>query len=130
MPSLISNLTSNPKRLLLIDGIGAIISAVLLALVLGQHVAVFGMPQQVLYKLAAMAGVFAVYSLSCHALLRSGFKPYLRTIAFANLLYCCITLVLMFVYFQELTIYGIIYFINEKIVVGSLAYIELRAAKE
>ncbi len=129
MTNLTSTLTANPKRIFLIDGIGAIVTALLLSLLLGQHVDVFGMPQHVLYKLAILATAFAVYSLSCHFLLRGNYKPYLLIIAAANLLYCCITLVLLFVFYQQLTILGMLYFIFEKIIVGSMVYVELKAAK-
>jgi hypothetical protein len=129
LQNLISTLTTNPKSIFLIDGVGAIVSALLLSVLLGQNVAVFGIPQAVLYKLAALASVFALYSLCCYFFLLGNYKPYLRIIAFANLLYCTITLVLVFVFYQQLTLFGILYFINEKIVVGSLVYLELKASR-
>lgn len=127
---IVSALSLTPRRLFLIDGIGAIISALLLSILLGQNFEFFGMPQEVLYKLAALAGIFAIYSISCHLLLRSIYKPFLLIIAIANLLYCCITLVLMYKFFHELTVTGILYFIAEKIAVCSIVYIEFIAIKK
>lgn len=125
-----STISLSPQRLFLIDGIGAIISALLLSILLGQNFEFFGMPQEVLYKLAALAGIFAIYSISCYLLLRSTYKPFLLIIAIANLLYCCITLVLMYKFFYQLTVAGVLYFVAEKIIVCCIVYIEFITIKK
>lgn len=123
---IISTLTSNRKRLFFVDGIGAILSALLLT-VLAQYESISRMPQHVLYPLAAIACVFAIYSISCYYSVRNNHKPFLRTIAIANLLYCCITLILVAVFFQQLTMAGLLYFVFEIIIICSLVYIEFKA---
>lgn len=54
------------NKLFLIDGIGALITALLLSQVLARYESVFGMPASLLYVLAGVAACFAVYSLTCY----------------------------------------------------------------
>jgi len=120
-----------PKQLFLIDGLGALLTAIMLGLVLANFVPLFGMPKSILYPLSLIACVFAVYSLSCHFRFPANWQPYLKAIAAANLLYCCLTLglVLLMVYsFQKLTMLGVIYFLVEIVIVVGLAVVELRVA--
>ena len=112
------------KNIFLVDGIGAIITALLLSQLLARFEPVFGMPKEVLYLLAGIAACFAVYSLSVHFLIKENRKPYLMGIAVANTLYCSATLVLVIYLNQSLTWLGIAYFISEIITVMSLVRVE------
>ena len=94
------------KKLFLIDGLGALLSAFLLGVILVRWEPVFGMPAKVLYPLAAIAGVFAIYSLSCHFFLTQNRGRFLKGIAVANLLYCCLTLTLVVYFYSQLTVLG------------------------
>jgi hypothetical protein len=76
------------KNIFLIDGMGAVLTALLLSQLLARLVPVFGMPSAILYPLAAIAACFAIYSLLCHLLVKKNWKPFLRGIAVANTLYC------------------------------------------
>lgn len=114
------------KKLFLIDGIGAIVTALLLSQVLGRFEPFFGMPKPTLLILAAIAGCFAVYSLSCYWLVRKNESSFLLVIAIANTLYCILTAGLVFSLSNHLTFFGIAYFIGEIIVVMSLVGIELQ----
>ncbi|MCB0589408.1 MAG: hypothetical protein KDD06_29250 [Phaeodactylibacter sp.] len=117
-------ITLYPQKLFLIDGLGALLSAVLLGVVLVQWEHAFGMPRQALYPLAAIAGLFAVYSLSCYWRLSENRRPYLRVIAVANLLYCCLSLALVVYFYSQLTVLGVAYFLVEIAVVLILAGLE------
>ncbi|RXK58045.1 hypothetical protein ESA94_18705 [Lacibacter luteus] len=112
----------------LIDGIGALVSAILLGLVLTRFTTFFGMPTNVLYVLSAIALLLSVYSFTnaVNKTVNPAFR--LRIIAIANLLYCFLTFVLVFLFFQEITVYGLLYFIGEMILILLLAYFELKAA--
>ncbi len=121
-------MVQEPKRLFLIDGVGALITATLLLAVLAQFQSTFGMPRRVLYLLAGIACIFAVYSLACYFKLRDNWPPFLKAIAMANLAYCVLTLILVFVYRADMTIFGVVYFIAEIFVVSSLAVYELISA--
>lgn len=121
---LINQLSTNPKRLFLLDGIGALISAFFLGGVLVQLESLIGMPVQVLYVLAGMALIFAGYSLSCYANTPLKWTSYLKVITVTNSLYCCLTLGLVIYHFERLTLLGLTYFILEMIVIILLVRIE------
>jgi hypothetical protein len=117
------------KRLFLIDGIGAVVTASLLAFLLVPYESTFGMPSRVLYVLAAIAAGFAVYSFACYLKQPSNWPPFLRIIAIANLSYCVLTLILLFVYRSQITIIGVAYFAGEILIVSALALYELITAR-
>ena len=113
----------------LIDGLGAIVTAILLSQVLARFETVFGMPQDILWILAGVAACFAVYSISCHLFLEKNEQPYLRGIAVANLFYCLTTLVLVIYLRATLTYLGLAYFIGEMIIILILVRWEFSVAE-
>lgn len=127
MPFFIKRLTTDKKRLFLIDGLGALLTALCLGVILIRFESAFGMPKNILYYLAAVALGFAIYSLCCHFYLTDRRKAYLRGIAIANLFYCCVTTILVFVHYQDLTVLGLGYFLVELMVVACLIIVELMA---
>ena len=118
----------NVKQLFLIDSLGALLTAVMLGLVMVQFENHFGMPHEVLHYLASIACVFSIYSFLCFLRLTQNWRPYLKTIAIANLSYCGLTMVLVIFLFQKLTIVDLVYFALEIIVVTTLVFIELKTA--
>ncbi len=122
--SLLHKLASNPKRIFLIDSLGAFFTAFLLSTILTRLEEEFGMPRKVLIPLSILACVYAIYSLGCYFLVDGKWRPFLRVIAAANLLYCCITIGFLIVFHQSLTILGFVYFIGEIIIISGLAFIE------
>jgi cation transport ATPase len=118
------------NKLFLIDGIGAIITALLLSQVLARYESVFGMPASLLYILAGVAACFAVYSLTCYWRIKEGGAPFLTGIAVANTLYCIATLGIVAYRFDTLTWLGVAYFIGEVLVVMALVSVELGAARK
>ena len=123
-----NTLNLNPKTLFLLDGIGALLSALFLGTVLVRFEAFFGMPRVVLYPLATIAGGFAVYSFCCYAFVIQNRPVFLRVIATANLLYGCVTVGLLVLYHQELTLWGWGYFLGELMIIGLLVALEFKAA--
>lgn len=119
-------LALQPKTLFLIDGIGALVTAFLLFAVLKTFHEYFGMPECVLTWLSAIAVVFSIYSLTCSFLVKRNWKPFLVIIATANLLYCCLTTLLVVYYFPFLTILGVLYFLGEIAIICGLVFIELK----
>ena len=117
------------KNLFLIDGIGALVSAIFLGIVLVSLHSLIGMPRNILYLLAVIPCFFAVYSFTCHFAAIKNWQPYLKIIAVANLLYCCLTLGLVLGLREQLTYLGIGYFIIEIIIVVALAIFEWRTAQ-
>ena len=117
-----------PRQLFLIDGLGALLSAFMLGIVLVQLESYFGMPRPLLYRFAGIALVFSSYSLICYWRLKQRWNVYLFLIAFANLSYCCLTGVYLLLLWDQLTILGLFYFIIEILIVVLLAGIEISVA--
>jgi hypothetical protein len=122
-----NKLISNPKNILLIDGLGALLTAFLLGTILTRLEEYFGMPSKVLYSLSIIACVYAVYSIYCHFFVDGDWRPFVRVIAIANLVYCCITVGIVIVFYQALTILGWVYFLGEILIIVGLVCIEVWA---
>lgn len=121
-----NNITSNPKHLFLLDCLGALLSAFLLGIVLPSFEPIFGMPNKILYGLAALAGLFAIYSFWNHVRFKENWRPYLQGIAVVNLLYCGLTAALVVYFRQELTKWGLLYFLLEMLVILALVIVEFK----
>lgn len=125
---ILDSLAAHPKKLFLLDGFGALLTAFFLGVLLANFEEVFGMPPNVLYRLSLLACVFAVYSLCCSFFAVGKWHLLLRIIVVANLLYCCLTIGCMLAFSERLTLLGIVYFVQELIVIGVLVAIELNVA--
>jgi len=123
-------LSISPKNLFLIDALGALISAIMLAVVLVQFEPFFGMPKMTLYYLGAIAGGFVGNSLAGYIRFPKGWRTHLKAIAIFNLLYCAATLGLLFYEYEQLTVWGIAYFAGEILLVITLAIWEWKVARE
>ena len=117
------------KRLFLIDGLGALTTALLLSQVLARFDSLFGMPRPILFLLSGIAFIFAIYSMSCHLLLKKNFTPFLAGIATANVLYCILTSGLVIYYFPALTGLDVAYFVGEIIIILLLVAAEYRSIR-
>lgn len=126
--SLLSKLLPASKRIFLTDAAGAFLTAFLLMAVLTPLEQYFGMPRKWLYPLSGIATGFAVYSLCCYYFSGQKWSTLLKLIAVANLLYCCLTLTILFLYSSLITILGWAYFILETAAVSTLAITELKIA--
>lgn len=122
---LLQYFSAHPRSIFLTDGLGALMSTLLL-LVLAYFEHIFGMPKHVLYKLAPVTAILITYSLGLYLLNPKDWKRYLAPLAIANILYSCLTIVLLLCYFNKLTGPGIAYFSLEVIVILLLSGIELR----
>lgn len=119
----------NPKKLFLINGLGAILSAFLLGVVLVEFEIIFGIPSSVLYLLTTITIFFAIYDFYCYRKRHQKIGLLLNGIAVLNLVYCFISLVLVFYHFVTITILGCIYLLIEIAIVLFLAKIEFRVGK-
>lgn len=128
---MMKNLTEElkiPKRLFLIDSLGAVVSAFFLGVILVRFESAFGMPVNVLYLLTFAACVFAIYSATCYLKTPANWQPFLKTIALVNLTYTCLTIGLMIHFYEKLTLLGLAYFVGELAIVITVAGIELKTA--
>lgn len=120
--------TVTPKQLFLIDSFGALLTAFMLGIVLARLESFFGMPRDILYILSLIACVFALYSFICYRFTPVNWPLFLRIIAIANLAYCILTISCIIYLYQLLTIWGLLYFLLECIVIVVLVSIEWRKA--
>ena len=128
LKKIVKILSSKPKTVFLIDGLGATLTAILLVAVLKTFNNYFGMPQKMLTILSITASIFAVYSFSCFVFLGNP-KKLLPPIIAANLIYCVLTLALVVYFYDRLTGLGVAYFIGELAIICVLVCIEMKTLK-
>ena len=126
---MIEKFVSNPKKLFLIDGLGAILSAFLLGFVLVKLERVFGIPATSLYFLATIPIFFVIYDLYCSRKNNDDLGQLLRGIAIINLIYCCTSIGFFFYHFETITIFGWSYILIEILIIVTLAIVEYKVAK-
>ncbi|MFK7770141.1 MAG: hypothetical protein AB8B55_23225 [Mariniblastus sp.] len=122
------NSLANVRKIFLVDGLGAVLSALMHGVVLVQLETTFGMPANVLLVLAGVACCFAVYSLTCSRTIGEQWRPFLQAIAIANLIFCGASILLIIYFLQRITILGLVYFVGEIVVVAGIAMFELKTA--
>ena len=122
--SIFKNYNIHPKQLFLVDGLGGVVSAFFLGIVLVIFKDYIGMPTNILIILALIACLFAVYSLSCFFSFPKNWKSFMRLIAIANSIYCLLTFVLLIFYNNEISVLGHSYFIIEILIILSIVAIE------
>lgn len=127
--SVIARLYHTPRTVFLIDGLGALLSALLLGLAIPRLESLVGMPSSVLYPLAGAACLLSFYSLSCARFLPLNWRRFLLIVAGANLVYCCITLALLVQHRDLLRPLGWLYFLGEIAIIVTLAALEITIAK-
>ncbi len=129
LSSFLETLRKEPKRLFLIDGLGALVTLFFLAVVLTKFQEYIGMPKKELYFLSIFALFFSVYSMTCYFLKPVNWNILLKIIAYANLLYCFITIGYLYYFYENLTVIGLLYFIIEILIIFVLINLELTVAK-
>jgi len=117
----------DPTRALLIDGLGACVSALCLGLVLPALQRWIGMPLGVLYLLAGIAAALAVNGVVAWRVAGAHARRWLTAVALANLLYCGLTASLVVWQWAQLTVWGVAYFAGEVAVIAALVGCEWRA---
>ncbi len=126
---LVERLARTPRTLFCVDGVGALVTAALVGVVLptlGEHI---GTLRPVLRALALAAAVFAAYSLTCAATAPKRWPRYLRAIAVANTWYCLVTAAVLIRFSATLHVLDWLYFVGEIVVIGALVTLELRVAR-
>lgn len=127
--NVIDRLANEPKKLFLIDCLGALLTAFLLFVVLRAHHEFFGVAVRTLTLLAGIAVIFSIYSASCFLFLKANWVPFIQAISIANLLYCMLTVGIIFIPGSNNSIAGKIYFLAETLIVIGLVFIELAVVK-
>ena len=123
------NLQSEPKSILFIGAIGAGVTTILLGLVLTQFETEFGIPKDTLYIMASFPCLFIIYDLIGFLFISASFNKRTKEIAWLNLGYCLLSLIMLVFHRNDLTFLGWIYFVAELAIVLFLANLELNLAK-
>lgn len=122
-------LTVDPRKIFLLDAIGALLTASLLFLVVRKYALLFGVPPTWSKMLAGIALALSVYSFCCYFLAGDKWKLLMKIIAVCNMLYCCITLAIILMLTETITTLGIAYFLIEIAVILALVIFELRIVR-
>ena len=117
-----------PRTLFLVDGLGAALTTFFLYFLLRPYYNYFGVSENILKYLSIIGLIFCSYSMSCFFLLKDNWSLFLRIIGIGNLLYCILTMTLLYAYFLSLTLLGLTYFIVEILIIVLLIYTELGVA--
>jgi hypothetical protein len=126
MHYLFDALQIKPKNIFLIDGVGALVTALIIYFILNPYNEYIGVPSEVLMPLSLVAFVFCVYSISCFFLVKHYWQPFLTIIIAANSLYCLTTIGVLLYYQKTVTALGLVYFVGEIIVIGTLVLVEMK----
>ncbi len=119
---------ADPRKLFLLDGLGAILSAFLLGVVLVEFEEYFGIPRPTLYILALLPCLFAGYDFFCYQKKSGNIGSLLKGIAFLNVGYCLLSIGLAIYHYEKVTYLGWGYILIEILIVMTIARIELKAA--
>ena len=110
----------NQKNIFLLDGLGGVLTAILVGGVLPAIHETIGMPVGILYGLALWGAVSAGYSLSFFWLVDHQNTRWLKVIMVTNSLYSLLTAVLEIAQWNTMKPWGIAYFAAEIVVLLSL----------
>ncbi len=123
------NYITKPKNIFLLDSFGALLTTVLLYFILRTFNDFFGLPKYIFEYLSITASLFFLYSISCYFLVNQNWKSLLKIICTANILYCILTLGILICNYESVSIFGIIYFIAEILIIIGLVVLEMKIIK-
>lgn len=111
----------HPKKIFLIDGAGALLTAFTLVFTPVLLPGIFGLPKAQTLLLGSIAVCFAVYSMYNYVRFNpTRWKLLLRIIALANLVYCLLSLAVILYFYKQISVIGWIYFTGEIAIIISL----------
>lgn len=115
-----------PRRLFLVDALGALLTTSILGFILPHFAQSWGIPRRDLYFLAGGVLLLFFYSISIFLIQPRYWLMYLRIIAGANFSYCLLTLALLWHWRQSAQALAYAYFIGEALVIFGIALLEWR----
>lgn len=116
------------KKLLWVDCLAALSAGLFLLLFKSQLSPFFNLPESLLTNLMIVAFCFFCYSFYL-ANQSSPPKILLKTLVLGNSVYASICLFLLVFFYKTATIFGVIYFIIDVLIVGLLAVLEWKKTK-
>jgi hypothetical protein len=124
MKQILNKLKRNPKKVFLIDALGALLSFFSFIFVLNPLETYFGLPTSTLIVLSVIALGLFFYSFNCFKLIKLNWTPYLKIIIILNSIYTMFSIGLIFFHFNELTFLGVSYFVIEIVVIMLILIVE------
>ena len=119
----------NEHTIFLWDGLGALVSALLLGLVLPAIHPLIGMPVPILSLLSALALLYAVYDFCCLRWVDKYDPKWLGFVIFANLFHVIVTMRYLWIYASEIKPLGFTYFVGEILVVLVIVLYEIKIVR-
>lgn len=119
----------DPRKLFLVDGAGAILSIFLLGFVLVEAEEFFGIPVRSLNVLIIFPCLYLAFDLYCILKKQIDFRVCLKVIAALNLFYSILSFGSALYFYNELTIFGLIFVASECAVIIGLSAFEFRVAR-
>lgn len=126
----IERFQQHPHLIFLIDGLGAILTALLLLLALPNLPEVFTMPARILQFLGSIAVILAAYSVSNYFIKLAQVRLLIRIIAVGNLLYCLLSVFIVSKLFTTISAWDKVYFAGEVLIVLALAVFEWKLSQK
>ncbi len=118
----------HPQKLFLLDGLGALFSAVMLGIVFVELEMYIGIPKATCHLLAFIPCLFVVYDFFCYHFVRS-IGPFLQIIGIMNIAYVLLSVSLAMLHIESITFMGFGYLFLEIVMVLFLTVVELKVAK-
>ncbi len=117
------------RSVFLLDGIGALISAIFTGLVLPRLYHWTGLPPSVAYAMVIFPLVYSSYSFGCYLFLKTTKRVMLIAIIIANLFYCFVSTVIIFI-LPSLTMWGSLILLAEIVIVLGVVAIEFNVYRK
>lgn len=130
MRGLINKLSAYSHRIFLIDGTGALITAVLLFFVVRPTTGCFSELSPRIDQLATAALVFSFYSFSCFFFAGKRWRLLLGIICAANVVYCLCTAWTVARFSERISPLALVYFSVEITVILALGFAELQLLRK
>lgn len=121
---ILDKVSKQPNLIFLIDGLGAFISAFMLAFVLKWFANYVQIPPKMLCILTLPALVYMFFSLSCYIVKVKNRDFFLKIILTGNILYFCLSIFATFIFYSSINILGLIYLGSECLVLLFLICLE------
>ena len=123
----IDSIKSNPRKVFVIDSVGALVSALLLSSILVPLKDYVGIPSGSLYTLSLIAFCLFIYSFCCYKFALARPRPFLAILVGLNSLYCLISIGFIVKSYDTLTTLGKAYFFPEISIIALLIWVEWQA---
>lgn len=130
MKESIRNFLAKPKNIFLLDSFGALLTTFLLYFILRNFNNFFGLSKDIFEYLSIIAFLFFIYSIGCYFLVKKNWKPFLKIICTANILYCILTFGILLYNYKSVSVFGLLYFSGEIILIAGLVLEEVKIVRK